>query len=105
MDSAVVSPGRSPMKFYTSQQLIDKTDQDNALEEEKYRRACIRNMTLKQSIEEVGGTLQGVFEDVFHNTDPKSFNEVFVSSNRLRGFGLILVAMALSGIIIDAVLD
>lgn len=92
------------MKFYTAAQLIDETEQANKIQEEVYEEAKIRNMSLRTSLQEVGTTVQGLWEDLFHNTDPKSLKELFIVDNRCRGLGLILVGLSLSGLIVDAVL-
>lgn len=81
--------------------MMDLQEKANQQAEQEYQASRLKSVTLKSSIQDCGDTLQGFMYDIAGNTKGVSLGQLCASGNRLRGLGLLLMAVALSALVIN----
>lgn len=84
------------------EQLMQQQDIINQEQAQLHSEAQIRNLSLHSGTLRAAASLQGIMTDWIAGR--RSLHDLLLSNNRLQGIGLILVALALSGLLIDTVL-
>lgn len=88
---------------YTAAEMIEQQKLANRAQQTRYNSSLVQNITLESGVRTVAASLQGVLED-WNNGSDRSLGRLFLTDNRLQGLGLLLTALALGGLLIDAVL-
>ncbi len=83
----------------TSQDIIDLQNQANAYVDATRKSLDLRNMTVKQALQDVYEATFGIVRDVYQNSGHVPFVQLFTKNNRLRGIGFLLVMLALLAMI------
>lgn len=78
----------------TSDEIMKKQQQINAAITRDYESARLHNITVSAVARDVGEAVQGIPNDLFRNTKSVSLEEVFTKNNRLRGVGVLMMAVA-----------
>ena len=65
------------------------------------RRSSVASMTYETAIKDAYEALVGITADLAGNTSRKSLGDILGHGNRLRGLGVLLIAMALVGAVVD----
>lgn len=76
----------------------------NRYRESNARRSSLAGLTVGTAVADARDALLGIPEDLLGNTPRKSLWESFTHGDRLRGVGVLMVAISASGLIIEAVL-
>ena len=66
-------------------------------------RSSVAGMSLGAAVADARDALLGIPEDLMGNTPRKSLWDIFTHNDRMRGVGVLLVAVAASGLLIEAV--
>ena len=75
----------------------------NATSAQRVRDSSLATFTYAQALDDAAEAITGIVADVYGNTERTSLKDIFVYKNRLRGLGVLLVALALVGLLIDAI--
>ena len=75
----------------------------NAASAQRVRDSSLAAFTYTQALDDASEALTGIVADVYGNTSRTTLKDIFVYKNRLRGLGILLVALALAGLLIDAI--
>lgn len=78
----------------TSQEIMDRQQRVNAAITRDYESARLHNITVSVVARDVGEAVQGISNDLFRNSAPVSVEEIFTKNNRLRGVGVLMMAIA-----------
>lgn len=112
-------PTQTPSPAFTLQDEVDarasvgitKSSDMKALQERAdaeaervVEQSRVSSMTLNDSIAEAHEALVGIVADVLGNTPRKSLRDILSYGNRMRGLGVLCIAMALMGIIVDFIM-
>lgn len=88
---------------FSSAELIEAQKLVNRKREVAHAQSQVQNLTLQSGVRRVSSTVQGLMDD-WNNGSDHSLSRLFLTDNRLQGIGLLLAALALGGLLIDAVL-
>ena len=92
------------MQLFTSAEIIQNQENANKIAEEIYNNSKVQNITLRTAVQDMGTTVEGLWQDLFLNTPEKDIKTLLTSDNRLRGIGFMLLIASSSLLLIDAVL-
>lgn len=92
------------MQLFTSAEIIQNQENANKIAEEIYNNSKVQNITLRTAVQDMGTTVEGLWQDLFLNTPEKDVKTLLTSDNRLRGIGFMLLIASSSLLLIDAVL-
>ena len=92
------------MQLFTSAEIIQNQENANKIAEEIYNNSKVQNITLRTAVQDMGTTVEGLWQDLFLNTPEKDIKTLLTSDNRLRGLGFMLLIASSSLLLIDAVL-
>ena len=92
------------MQLFTSAEIIQNQENANKIAEEIYNNSKVQNITLRTAVQDMGTTIEGLWQDLFLNTPEKDIKTLLTSDNRLRGIGFMLLIASSSLLLIDAVL-
>lgn len=76
----------------------------NEAQQKKYQDASLDSLTFNSAVADAHEALAGVVEDFSGTTDRHSLRDIFTHENRLRGLGILLIALALVGLVVDYIL-
>lgn len=88
---------------YSSSELIQAQKLVNRRRETEHAQSQVQHLTLQSGVRRVSSTVRGILDDWNNGTD-HSLKKLFLTDNRLQGVGLLLAALALGGLLIDAVM-
>ena len=95
--------GELPLnRLATSEDIIrlqNAANEDSALTAHE---ASWRGFTLRMAVRDVREAIFGIMSDLFGNTRPAPLWDVATKNHRLRGIGVILIVLAGSWLLIDA---
>ena len=90
------------MHLFTSAEIIQNQENANKIAEEIYNNSKVQNITLRTAVQDMGTTVEGLWQDLFLNTPEKDIKTLLTSDNRLRGIGFMLLIASSSLLLIDA---
>lgn len=80
----------------TPQEVASRQEQMNAEEDRRVARSSLEGLTLRTALEDVREVITGIPADLFGNSaEPLPLRDVLTKNDRLRGLGLLLLAVAL----------
>ena len=87
----------------SSAELIRLQQQQNDLQQAKHEADKLQNLTLRRYWQDIANAVDGCVHDIL--VEPSvSLQGAFASPPRLRGFGFLLIAVALAGLLSSLVL-
>ena len=78
----------------TSEDIMERQRQVNAKITRDYESSLLHNITIADVARDIGEAVHGIPSDLFGNTGAAKTWEVFIVDNRLRGVGVLMMAVA-----------
>lgn len=76
----------------------------NAQAAAKRREASLSSLTYAKAVQDANDALTGLADDLAGNTPRKSLKDMVTHNNRMRGLGILLIALAMVGLVVDYIM-
>lgn len=76
----------------------------NAAAERQYTRSSLGSMTFDTAVADAHEALVGLIADLAGTTERHSLRDIMFHKDRMRGLGILLIALAILGLVVDFVM-
>ena len=84
--------------------LMALQQQVNTEATQRHKRSTLADLSYETALGDAHDALTGLAEDLAGNTPRKGLKEMLTHNDRLRGLGVLLIALALVGLIVDYIM-
>lgn len=84
--------------------LMRVQQQANEAAERQYRRSSLASLTFETAVSDAREALVGLTADLAGTTERQSLKDMLMYEDRMRGLGILFIALALAGLVVDFVM-
>lgn len=88
----------------SSESLMQLQQQADSAVNASVKRSQVSGLTFEIAVSDARDALMGITTDLAGNTSRRSLVDIVTYKDRLRGLGVIMIALAVSGVVVDYIM-